>query len=79
VATTKAIKIQELNSIVSCHLVLSAKVRISERKAKEKAIFLLLFRAKVPSATVKGTNKRAKSKRKTRFSFVLPSNELGNT
>jgi hypothetical protein len=51
----------------------AAKVRISERKTKEKRFFLLLFRAEVPSATAKGTNKRAKNKRKSHFSFVLLS------
>jgi hypothetical protein len=35
------------------------KVRISEEKAKEKTVFLLLFRAKVLSATAKGTNPAA--------------------
>ena len=35
--------------------------------------------AKVPSARARGTNKRAKKQKKNSFSFVLPSNELGNT
>ena len=38
-----------------------AKLRISERKAKEKRIFLLLYRAKVTSAQARVSNKRAKS------------------
>jgi hypothetical protein len=36
---------------------LVAKVRISEQKAKEKAIFLLFFRWKVPLEQAKGAKK----------------------
>jgi hypothetical protein len=44
--------------------ILIAKVRISERRAKEKLFFLLLFRAKVPSAQpkVRISEQRAKEK-----------------
>ncbi len=51
----------------------AAKVRRSERKAKRKSHFLLLFRAKVPSATAKGTKMRRKSKEKIPFFFSFPS------
>ena len=54
----------------------AAKVRRSERKAKRKSHFLLLFRAKVPSATAKGTKMRRKSKRKNLFSFPSESARL---
>ncbi|MBQ9357702.1 MAG: hypothetical protein IJT98_10510, partial [Prevotella sp.] len=36
----------------------AAKVRISEEKPKEKAFFLVLFRARVPSTEPKGTKKK---------------------
>jgi hypothetical protein len=45
---------------------MSAKVRISERKAKEKLVFLFAFLSESTFGAAKGTNKRAKSKRKTR-------------
>ena len=48
-----------------------AKIRLSERNTKEKYLFLLYFRARVPSTDrSKDTNKREKYKRKSQIFFV---------
>jgi hypothetical protein len=52
-----------------------AKVRISEQTAKEKCVFLLFFRAKVPSTVAKGTNNLSISHQFPNY-FVLLRHEI---
>lgn len=52
-----------------------AKVRISEQTAKEKCVFLLFFRAKVPSTVAKGTNDLSISHQFPNY-FVLLRHEI---
>jgi hypothetical protein len=49
---------------ILCLLKSAAKVRISERKAKEKPVFLFAFPSESTFGEAKGENKRAKSKGK---------------